>query len=167
MPENFSLADIADRSALQKAIDQNECPALYRLVIDVATASPHREFAEALCIELASHDDELVRGALKARLTVLGIRHDFAASRCELESLVTTQGWPDHAILDDMLGGSETGLEIADWLADHLGTSHILMVTGNSEPERLKELDASPYILMRKPVTSEQLIGWLRDVKVG
>jgi hypothetical protein len=70
MPENFSLADIADRSALQKAIDQNECPALYRLVIDVATASPHREFAEALCIELASHDDELVRGN-----AILGFGH--------------------------------------------------------------------------------------------
>lgn len=106
-------------------------------------------------------DDPLVRGALASHLTALSIRHDFAESRAELEALGAREGWPDRAILDDMLGGGETGLDLARWLAQDLPAERILIVTGNTEPERSKQLAQSGFKLLRKPVSAAELDAWL------
>jgi two-component system, sensor histidine kinase len=106
-------------------------------------------------------DDQLVRDAFDSHLEVLGIRHDFAESIDQLRELSQRRGWPDFAIVDDMLGGSENGLEIARWLAAHVDRDRILIATGNSDPERLEELEASPFAVMRKPISSETMVRWM------
>jgi hypothetical protein len=61
-----------------------------------------------------------------------------------------------------MLGRAETGLDLANWLADRVPPERILLVTGNTEPERLRELNESRFRVLRKPVSSDDLIGWMR-----
>jgi len=108
-------------------------------------------------------DDRLVRDALATHFDVLEVRHDFAEDRAGLEALAELHGWPDFAVLDDMLADDETGLELARWLAANVATERILLVTGNTEPNRLKELETSGFRMLRKPVSSEDLTGWLRS----
>ena len=112
-------------------------------------------------------DDELPRSALNHLFNKLGVEHDFAVSREDLEQLSLLRGWPDFAILDDMLGDHESGLDIAHWLSKNVTPSHILMVTGNSDPTRLEELDGSPFEVLRKPVDSGFLIDWLNRARDG
>jgi signal transduction histidine kinase len=113
------------------------------------------------CYVWVVEDDELVRAAFKTHLGAMGVDVDFATSRHELQSLAATKCWPDFAILDDMLGGEETGLDIAYWLAERMPEAHILIATGNSEPVRLEELGRSPFEVKRKPVESEELLRWM------
>lgn len=107
-------------------------------------------------------DDALVRSALATHLATLSIRHDFAVDRADLEALAAASGWPDYVLLDDMLGRAETGLDLANWLAERVPPERILLVTGNTEPERLRELHGSRFRVLRKPVSSDDLIGWIR-----
>ena len=71
-------------------------------------------------------------------------------------------GWPDAAILDDMLGG-ERGLDIARWLAAHIPASRILLVTGNVEAQSGEALLRSGFKLLHKPLSSTVIERWLHD----
>ncbi len=106
-------------------------------------------------------NDDLVRDALGVHFEARSIRYDFAESRGELEALGARSGWPDFAILDDMLGGDETGLDLARWLAQELPAERILLVTGNAETERSKILEESGFKLLLKPVSGADLDRWL------
>lgn len=108
-------------------------------------------------------DDMLVRNALSAHFDALGVRHAFGRDRVELETMAAETGWPDFAVLDDMLGFDETGLDLARWLSPHVSKERILLVTGNTDPMRVKELEGSGFQMMRKPVSSENLKAWLRS----
>jgi signal transduction histidine kinase len=126
-----------------------------------------RQAAEVPAVRLGTYvwiveDDALVRSALATHLGTLSIRHDFAVDRADLEALAAVSGWPDYVLLDDMLGRAETGLDLANWLADRVPPERILLVTGNTEPERLRELHESRFRVLRKPVSSDDLIGWMR-----
>ena len=122
------------------------------------TAAPVQLGAYVWIVE----DDALVRSALATHLGTLSIRHDFAIDRADLEALAAASGWPDYALLDDMLGHAETGLDLANWLADRMPPERILLVTGNTEPERLRALQGSRFRVLRKPVSSDDLIHWMR-----
>ncbi len=109
-------------------------------------------------------DDAMVRDALGVQFDAWGVDHDFALSRGELAALRAADGgWPDAVMLDDMLGSDDGGLELARWLAGEMEASRLAIVTGNVQPARLAELEASGIRILRKPLSSAEIAAWLRS----
>jgi CheY-like chemotaxis protein/two-component sensor histidine kinase len=106
-------------------------------------------------------DDDLVREALSAYFMKLGCLHRVAGSRADLEALELQEGWPDFVILDDMLGGEETGLDLARWLASRMSPERLLLTTGNADSVRWRELNESGFSVARKPLSASMLQEWL------
>ncbi|WP_157496704.1 ATP-binding protein [Hahella ganghwensis] len=107
-------------------------------------------------------DEPLVREALG---------HQFQAWECPVEMFASRQEFmekkgkfenlPDLVIVDDMLGHDESGLELAEELEPMIGAKRILLMTGNSDPDRLQTLDSSPFIYAKKPIALDWLIYWM------
>ncbi len=69
----------------------------------------------------------------------------------------------DFAIIDDMLGADERGLDIAVQVADQRGNESVIVVTGSESPERMRDITEMGIDVFRKPLTSEQLDGIMRE----
>ena len=121
-----------------------------------------------LSLSLAGHtvwiveDDELVSAALQAYFSQLGCAHRTATSGADLKRLEQESRYPDFAILDDMLGVEETGLELARHLGSRMSADRILLTTGNVSTARWRELSESGFAVLRKPVSALALSSWLR-----
>jgi len=102
-------------------------------------------------------DDLLVRDALGRQFGAWGSRCSFANGADEIRALREAEGsWPDVILMDDMLGSAEGGLEIANWLREHMPSDRILLVTGNVG-QRLRALEESGLAVFRKPLSSTDL----------
>ena len=109
-------------------------------------------------------DDPLVRDALSLQFNIWDALPAFASSVAELLVLQGVDGrWPDAAIVDDMLGADENGLEIASFLREFMPESRIVLVTGNVDPVRTQALEESGLVVLRKPLASGDLAQWLRQ----
>ena len=106
----------------------------------------------------AIDDDKDVAEALKIQFESWGCTIFLGESWSDLES-IQSDGFskPDLVLLDDMLGGSNTGLDIAMKLIPSVPKRNIVLVTGNTQPARLKEIRESGFNVMMKPVPSEEL----------
>ena len=115
-------------------------------------------------------NDRNVREALSeyfaARGCVVGAASE---SRSEIEELIDVQGGgnTDYVLIDDMLGEHEFGLDVAHWLSQYIDHSRIMIMTGNADPKRCAELKASPFEVMRKPITAEALNEWVAKVNAA
>lgn len=105
----------------------------------------------------AIDDDESVREALKSQLQAWGCEVTLAGAWDELEPLQRRGELPDLVLIDDMLGTSETGLDIAHRLSRHMAHQRIALVTGNTQPARLQEIRDSGFQVMLKPTRTQQL----------
>ena len=106
----------------------------------------------------AVDDDEDVSEALKIQFESWGCDISLALSWEELEILHREQGrWPDLVLVDDMLGEEESGLEIANRLKKEIDQSRIVLVTGNTQPARLKEIRECGFSVLLKPTQTDQL----------
>lgn len=143
-------------SVLVQCVDRDAQPT----EINVHTQDSSRPLRDDLYVWVVE-DDELVREALETHLNQLSIRQDVAANRSDLQRLHAEHGWPDFAMLDDMLGEEETGLEIAEWLVSNVPRENILLVTGNAETSRWRTLKNSGFQVLRKPVSFDDLMKWL------
>jgi CheY-like chemotaxis protein/anti-sigma regulatory factor (Ser/Thr protein kinase) len=112
-------------------------------------------------------DDPLVREALLSYFRQRGSAARTALTRADLLELERQDGLPDFVILDDMLGGLESGLELALWLTDRMPRQSILITTGNPEEARWVELSASGITALRKPVSTAALNDWLSAGRSG
>ena len=151
-----SAAGKGTRISLELAIaEDSEEPA--------ARPVPKREKADLAGLRVwVVEDDLLVRRALAAQFTAWGVAYDFAANAADIEALLRKDGgWPDAAILDDMLDSGERGLDIARSLAAHMPMERVAFVTGNADPERLRQLHDSGFEVMRKPIAGTDLGAWL------
>lgn len=106
-------------------------------------------------------DDPLVREALRVYFRQRGSTVHAALDRAGLRELERLHGLPDFVILDDMLGGAESGLELALWLAERMPRERVLITTGNPEESRWVALTASGIAVLRKPVATAALNEWL------
>src|SRR5262249_27493648 len=107
-------------------------------------------------------DDVGVREAVAAYLSECGCKCAALENREELMArLDAAKCSPDFIILDDMLANGASGLEIALSLAGRIEKERILLVTGNVDPQRWRELQASGIAVMRKPVSGNVLNEWL------
>lgn len=103
-------------------------------------------------------DDERVRDALAMQLRTW---------RCEVnsfESGVAVQDYvargevlPDLLLLDDMIEGGARGLELANWFANLLPSDRIILITGNTDRNRLAELQLARFKVLQKPVPGIEL----------
>ncbi|WP_141215691.1 hybrid sensor histidine kinase/response regulator [Hahella sp. CCB-MM4] len=140
-----------------------ECPAslLIKPVKEEKQPQISTEMVSGLSVWIFE-DEPLVRDAL---------RHQFQAWNCPAEMFESRQDFmekkgrfenlPDLVILDDMLSHDESGLDLAEELMPLIGAKRILLMTGNSDPERLQTLDSSPFIYARKPISLDWLIYWM------
>jgi CheY-like chemotaxis protein len=131
-----------------------------RVQVDAATTAGPTEFA-GLRLWVVE-DDPIVRDALASQFAAWGVDYAFAVDRAEVEALLQSDGgWPDAAMLDDMLGHGERGLEIARWIGSNLPRERIVLVTGNVEPAGARALEESGFAVLRKPLSSAILAQWL------
>lgn len=110
-------------------------------------------------------DDPLVRGALARQFDAWGVQYRTAASGAEIQSIgAEDRRWPDAVILDDMLGPDHSGLDVARELAQHVPRECIVLITGNTDPARITQLQQSGFDVLRKPVPAAELRRWLASV---
>ena len=110
-------------------------------------------------------DDESVRNALSDRLEVWECVSSAVATEGELSALKANEGiWPDVLIVDDMLGGTRSGLDVARACASHFDRARIIVMTGARVPERLSAIREAGFELMCKPVNPNELHARLREI---
>jgi len=108
-------------------------------------------------------DDHFVLDALDRTVRKLGVNCRLIASPTEFRALLDTGEVPDAAIFDDMLGEEESGLDLAIDLSKRHPRTRIMIATANTRPERLRLIDSSHFTRFQKPLTSQQIIKWLRE----
>ncbi len=103
-------------------------------------------------------DDEAgSREAMQSYLQALGCQVSVAATINEATALAQVQE-PDLVIADFRLRGSETGLQAIEALRKTRPTLAALLITGETAPERLTEMNAARIPVLHKPVPPAVLI---------
>ncbi len=114
---------------------------------------------------LAIEDDPVVRDALESQLRLWGVEVvPFALEEEAVEALLEAPPTDLVFIIDDMLGMRRSGLEIARGLVDRVGQRRIVLMTGNSHPERLAEIAGDGFTVLAKPVLPRDLLAVLTRV---
>ena len=108
---------------------------------------------------LVVDDDGEIRKAMADLLSGWGLRVISAAGMAELQpQLMALTAPPRLAICDLRLRGSETGLGVAEQLGllfnDELP---IILITGDTGAEQLRDARASGHVLLHKPVSPQTL----------
>jgi CheY-like chemotaxis protein len=112
-------------------------------------------------------DEPAVLDALCGLLSVLG--HRVHAGPTAAEAYRSYQaselaGEPDLLIVDYRLQGQTTGTEAASEVFALLErTLPVIILTGDTSPERLREASASGYLLLHKPIDPERLVAAIRE----
>lgn len=109
---------------------------------------------------LVVDDDPVVRRSIQMALESFGYRVLAAASRAEAVALMTQgDGLPDALIADYRLGQGETGPAVAVALREHLGWAiPVLVMTGDTAPDRIREVRESGFGILSKPVGVDELL---------
>ncbi len=99
-------------------------------------------------------DDELVRDATARLLQSWGCNTVIVASpSAGLAAIAGHNQLPDLIISDYRLAGGKTGLEAIDELRNLLGAAiPALLISGDTSPDRLREVRESGFHLLHKPV---------------
>ena len=107
-------------------------------------------------------DDGSVREALRAYFLTRQCSCETARSRDDLPALERSCGrMPDYVLVDDMLAERDSGLDVARLLATRMDRVHILLMTGNANPDRVRELHESGFAVLQKPIPAAALNEWL------
>jgi DNA-binding response OmpR family regulator len=101
-------------------------------------------------------DDPEILDALEDLIINWGCRPIRACSLVETSDIISTTRI-DFAIVDDMLGDNETGLDVALHLAQTLDKKRIVMVTGNVVPRRLADIRNQGFLVFTKPSNPKKL----------
>jgi signal transduction histidine kinase/CheY-like chemotaxis protein len=105
-------------------------------------------------------DDRLVRWAMEGLLASHGLIIAAGADFVETKAALLGHGRaPDLVIADYRLRGGETGVAAARCLREEYAADiPVLLLTGESSPDRLAGADAQGFPVLRKPATPEQLL---------
>ena len=106
----------------------------------------------------AFDDDPNVAEALSAQLEAWGCRVFVGTSQSDVDAALRQFGrWPHLALLDDMLGDLESGLDIARVLDGSMVRDRIVILTGNVDLDRQRTIKEAGFTLLRKPVPTRVL----------
>lgn len=108
---------------------------------------------------LVVDDDVLVRQGYVAMLEAWGHEVVHAGSGQEaIQALNARGGWiPDAVLADYRLQDNETGADVVAQVRRHFGPVPAVIITGDTDPDRLKEADAAGAKLLHKPVRTDHL----------
>jgi len=101
-------------------------------------------------------DDPNIKEALSRLIETWKCTPFLASSLQDASNLIDNNEKIDFAIIDDMLGINETGLQLADFLSTKIRYKPII-VTGNVLPERLLAIENQGYKVFQKPVDVRKL----------
>jgi CheY-like chemotaxis protein/anti-sigma regulatory factor (Ser/Thr protein kinase) len=103
-------------------------------------------------------DDELdIRKSMRSLLGVWGVSVMTAESPSAADLLFEQHGPPDLMIVDLRLGEEEHGARVADRLQQTYGQFPVLIITGETSSEALRQANERSYTLLQKPIASEVL----------
>jgi two-component system, sensor histidine kinase len=103
-------------------------------------------------------DDELdILKSMSALLAVWGVTVVTAESARATERIFERHGTPDLMIVDLRLGEEEHGAHLAERLQRVYGDFPVLITTGESSSEALRQANERSYTLLQKPIAAEVL----------
>jgi two-component system, sensor histidine kinase len=103
-------------------------------------------------------DDELdIRKSMRSLLGVWGVSVMTAESPSAADLLFEQHGPPDLMIVDLRLGEEEHGAHVADRLQQTYGQFPVLIITGETSSEALRQANERSYTLLQKPIAPEVL----------
>jgi len=103
-------------------------------------------------------DDETdILKSMRTLLEIWGVAALTADSPEAAERLFGQHGRPDLMIVDLRLGGNEHGAHLADRLRSQYGSFPVLIITGETASEALRQANESGYTLLQKPIAPEVL----------
>ncbi|MBK8065272.1 MAG: response regulator [Betaproteobacteria bacterium] len=107
---------------------------------------------------LVIEDDLRAQDAMSALVAQWGCRPIVASSTGEaLRKVAAERRRPDLVLADYRLGDGLTGVQAVHALARSVGSIPAILVTGDTDPARLRDAQASGIPLLHKPVREAQL----------
>jgi CheY-like chemotaxis protein len=108
---------------------------------------------------LVIEDEGMVRASLRMMLESWGFQVvDAADEATALEQLHPLSRRPDLVIADYRLHGGKTGIEAAQHIHDSFAHAiPTVVITGDTAPERIKDVHGSGFLMLHKPVGAEEL----------
>ena len=73
------------------------------------------------------------------------------------EYCATGAAWPDLLLIDFMLGEDGTGIDVARRLQPEVPMDRVVLVTGNTVPDQLRDIRESGFSYLTKPAATEDL----------
>ena len=108
-------------------------------------------------VVLVIEDDVRAQAAMQALLTQWGCTALIAATAGEALAAVGGGATPDIILADYRLGDGITGVQVVHALGDQALGLPVILITGDTDPQRLREAQASGYQLLHKPVKAAEL----------
>jgi signal transduction histidine kinase/CheY-like chemotaxis protein len=102
-------------------------------------------------------DERDIRNSMRALLGIWGVQASTADSVSDAEALFARSGPPDLLIVDLRLADEEHGSHLARRLQQRHGAFSVLIITGETSSDALREAHASGYALLQKPIAAEVL----------
>jgi CheY-like chemotaxis protein len=121
----------------------------------IATTRGTRDFRDVHVLVI--DDEAQSREAMQRYLEALGCEVMLAATVNEAAALAQMHE-PDCVLADFRLRGSETGLQAIELLRRERPGLPAMIITGDTAPERLAEIDAARIPVLHKPVPPGLLI---------
>ncbi|MFN0316175.1 MAG: hybrid sensor histidine kinase/response regulator [Burkholderiales bacterium] len=123
----------------------------------VATSSVHDNLSGSLIVVV--DDEASILDATRTLLETWGCTVITAASGAEaLKNLGASTRVPDVVMCDYRLRGDEDGIRVVEALrAEFNEDIPAMLVTGDTGPERIREIEASGLLVLHKPILEDQL----------
>ena len=118
---------------------------------------------------LVVDDEPQVRAAMTLILTSWGCQVVGVESHAQVVAHLAATNWvPDVALVDYRLREGSTGIAVLDWLRQHVSTDlPCAIITGDTAAEQLRNITASGFRLVHKPVSPQQLKQLLGELTSG
>ena len=111
---------------------------------------------------LVVDDEQSVRDGMSALLSSAGATV-MCADGIEPALAISEKHRPDIALVDFRLRDNRSGLELVSTLRDLYPAMPAIIVTGDTDPQRLREADRAGIPLLHKPVAADELLATVID----
>jgi signal transduction histidine kinase len=102
-------------------------------------------------------DERDIRNSMRALLSVWGVEARTADSVKDADALFAAHGPPDLLIVDLRRADEEQGSHLGDRLQKRHGAFPVLIITGETSSDALREAHEGGYTLLQKPIAAEVL----------
>ena len=131
---------------------------------DMVTVETYPKLAEKIIVIV--EDEEEIRNALKLLLSGWGCKVLELTSITDVKQKLQLSCKPDMILADYRLQNHETGVNVIHAIYDYYQDNNIpaIIITGDTAPDRIKEVKESGFQLLHKPVAGGKLRALLNSV---